>query len=263
MRLVNKSILVFFDFALRPVKAFYWSILNVFYKLGIYSVYEIPVFINNFNRITTLKLLIDFLEKCGFKKIIILDNGSTYPPLLNYYKECSHKVLRLSNHGHLAFWKSGLYAVHKWNYFVNTDSDVVPVNECPTTFIEHFKSILDAYYSLDKIGFGIKIDDLPDSFDLRDQIINYENQYWKKKIKPNLYDAPIDTTFALYKPLTGLKNDHAYLQKAFRTGPPYVVRHLPWYINSRSLTEEERFYVASCNTSSSLGQHQRGVGTVY
>ena len=42
---------------------------------------QIPIIINSFNRLTTLKQLISSLEQRGLTNIYILDNNSTYPPL--------------------------------------------------------------------------------------------------------------------------------------------------------------------------------------
>jgi len=249
---------------LRIFRFIYSGLVNIGYKLNLLSIHDVPVVINNFNRITHLLHLIEFLEGCGFTNIIILDNNSTYPPLLDFYKDTKYKVIRgKHNYGHLAFWKSGLYNRYKWNFFIYTDSDVVPVQECPKDFIKWFKSILDTNYNLDKVGFGIKIDDLPDTFALKQKVIEYEKKYWKTKVGSNTYKAPIDTTFALYKPFSNLKMDQIYTLSAYRTGFPYLIRHLPWYVDSEHLSKEDLYFIETCSSSSSIGQHQKGEGQVY
>ena len=248
----------------RFFKFIYWNILRLGYKFKILSIYNIPIIINNFNRLTHPLQLIEFLENCGFTNIVMLDNNSTYPPLLKFYNQTKHKIIRMGfNFGHLALWKSNLYKNYKWNYFVYTDSDVVPIDECPKNFIDYFRKVLDQHYQLDKIGFGIKIDDLPNSFSLKERVVAYERRYWEKEFAPTLYQASIDTTFALYKPLSNLKNDQIYTLFAVRTGFPYLLRHLPWYADSKNLTEEEQYYIQTCNNSSSLGKHQGGEENVY
>lgn len=250
--------------AARALKFLYWWILRIGYQLKLLSIREIPVIINNFNRLNYLLRLIGFLEKNGFTNIIILDNNSSYPPLLKFYENCKHRIVREnSNYGHLAFWKSGLYNKYKWNYFVYTDPDVLPLDECPGDFMQHFKLILDGNYRLDKVGFGIKIDDLPDSFSLRDKVRAYEKRYWEKEVGPSIFDAPIDTTFALYKPLSNLKRGEIYTLSAFRLGFPYLIRHLPWYVDSHHISEEERYYLESANRSSSMGKEEKGDKPVY
>ena len=77
------------------------------------------------------------------KKIIILDNNSDYKPLLEYYQKTKYKVIYLrKNIGHKALWQSKLYNKYKWNYFIYTDPDVLPIQECPLDFVFHFKKIL-------------------------------------------------------------------------------------------------------------------------
>lgn len=245
-------------------KIIYWRLLNLAYRFGLFSIYNIPVVINNFNRLTYPLQLIDFLEKCGFTNIIILDNNSSYEPLLNFYDTGRCKVIRSKiNYGHLALWHSGLYHSYKWNYFVYTDPDVVPIKECPIDFITRFKRILDQYSSLDKIGFGLRIDDLPDFFKFKQKIEEYEKVYWKNEISPGIYEAPIDTTFALYKPFSNLKTGQAYTLRAFRTGFPYVARHLSWYVDSSNLSPEEIYYLDTSNSSSSIAKQVSGHNSVY
>ena len=239
----------------RSAKVLYWAMLNLGYRLGLYSPYRIPIVINNFNRLTYLCELIESLERCGLTNIVILDNQSTYQPLLEYYATCSYPVIRLDqNYGHLALWKSGLYHRYKWNYFVYTDPDVVPINDCPKDFIVYFKNLIDSNYRIDKMGFGLRIDDLPDAFSLKEKVIAYESRYWTNKTARGVYDAPIDTTLALYKPLSGLRQGEVYTLHAWRSDFPYMAKHLPWYVDSSRLSEEEQYYLRTCNASSTIGK---------
>jgi len=89
---------------------------------------NIPIFINNYNRLTTTTLLINSLQKRGYNNIHILDNKSTYPPLLEFYKTTNCKVHFLKkNYGSKAYWKSNLWLSYLNSHFVYTDSDVVPL----------------------------------------------------------------------------------------------------------------------------------------
>lgn len=242
-----------FEAVTRSVKAVYWFALRIAYSLGILDEKRIPVIINNYNRLTFPLQLIASLEKRGYSNIVFLDNNSTYQPLLQYYDMCPYRVIREKfNYGHLALWKSRWHRHYRWNYFVYTDPDVVLDDACPPDFISTFRKVLDSRYYLDKVGFGIRIDDLPDTFSLKPDVVAYEQQYWKRMVGENLYDAPVDTTFALYKPFSGLKNGEVYTLSGCRMGPPYIVRHLPWYVDSENLSEEERYYRNTANTSSSI-----------
>lgn len=212
--------------------------------------YEIPIIINNRNRLLFLKQQIAALESRGYTNICIIDNNSTYPPLLEYYeKECLYKIYRLNrNFGHLALWRSGLIKRFRKQYFVYTDPDIVPIEECPADFMVKFLDIMEQYPLLEKVGFALEIDNLPNSFNKKNQVVNWEKQFWENKIEgiPILYKAAIDTTFALYKPYYFLGGNLS--SPHIRVGFPYMARHMPWYADSLHLMEEDIYYVEHCET---------------
>lgn len=212
---------------------------------------RIPIIINNYNRLTFPRMLIEALENRGYSNIYIIDNASTYPPLLEYYKTTPYKVFRLEkNVGYLSLWKSGIYKQFRNRYFVYTDPDVIPVDECPHDFMEHFLDLLKRYPRALKVGFSLKTDDLPDHFRLKEDVIKWESQFWKNEMEPGVYRVPVDTTFALYRP-NALHQDMKIVPKMYqlRTGAPYTARHMPWYVDSDNLSDEERYYIDSCTTS--------------
>lgn len=203
---------------------------------------DIPIIINNYNRLDYLKRLIHSLEIRGYKNIYIIDNQSTYPPLLDYYKNaCSYHIFMLDrNVGYKAIWDTGIYEQFKKSYYVYTDSDMCIDDLCPDDFMLHFINILKKHPFAQKVGFGIRIDNLPDCFEFKDKVIKHESQFWENEVSRNIYRAAIDTTFALYRPFCGGAASNE--QETYRTGFPYVIKHLPWYINSKHLTEEDIFY---------------------
>lgn len=210
--------------------------------------FNIPIIINNFNRFTHLEKLVDSLEKRGYHNLFIIDNNSTYPPLLEYYKTCKFEVIMLhKNVGFKSLWETGIYERFKHSYYVYTDSDMEIDKNCPDDFMEYFVKLLKKYYFCQKVGFGIRIDDIPDCYKFKDDVLRFESPYWVKKAEEGVYYAPIDTTFALYRPYTGQQVNH--LRKTLRTGNPYVIRHLPWYIDSDNLDSEEQYYVNSISQS--------------
>jgi len=221
---------------------------------------QIPIIINNRNRITSLIQLIKYLEKRGYKNIYIIDNNSSYPPLLEYYKKCPYHIYRLSkNIGYLALWKTDIYKKFIKDYYVYTDSDVVPIDECPEDFMNVFLQILKKYIFAEKVGFSLKIDDLPDSFSNKDAVIKWEDQFYRKKINKLMYFAPIDTTFALYRPF--IKKDVKHSYETYRTAYPFTARHLPWYIDSSNLNEEEQYYNDHSTTSTHWTERNKAPST--
>lgn len=206
---------------------------------------EIPIIINNFNRKETLILLIESLEKRGYKNIYIIDNASTYPPLLDYYRECQYKVFRLDhNLGFKALWKSELKKQFCNDFYVYTDSDVVLRTDCPDDVIHYLFRLMKKYHYAAKIGLSLRIDNLPDCYKNKEEVINWESKYSQIKNQDDLYRAPIDTTLALYRPRVGLSRSR--FAEAYRTASPYELEHLPWYIDSSNLSEEEKYYRESC-----------------
>ena len=202
---------------------------------------HIPIIINNRDRLHPLRQLIGWLERAGHRNIVIVDNDSTYPPLLAYYRRCPYKVIRLGeNVGHLAAWTCGIIEqLASDQYFVVTDPDIVPVHYCPTDALSHFRNALDRYPDCSKVGFGLKIDDLPAHYQFAAEVEAWESQFWTKTVEPGLYESHIDTTFALYRP-----NSPHQTSGGLRTGEPYVARHTPWYANTRRPNREERYYRA-------------------
>jgi hypothetical protein len=201
---------------------------------------QIPIIINNRNRLTYLLQLITWLEKNGYTNIYIIDNASTYPPLLDYYASTKHKIFRLKeNIGHHSLWESGIIKQFETDYYVFTDPDIVPIEDCPGDAIEVFMNILKKYPRIEKAGFGLKIDDLPDHYADKQKVIDWEKKFWVKQVEKDLYDAQIDTTFALYRPYT---DGHIWVQLSYRTAGKYMAYHLPWYEDSAKPTEEDTYY---------------------
>jgi hypothetical protein len=227
---------------------YYDYLLEYLFPPKIVDFKAIPIIINNFNRLTYLKALIEALERMGYRNIYIIDNASTYAPLLQYYDNIPYTVFRLKeNIGYLALWKTSIYKKFINDYYIYTDSDVVPVEDCPHDFAEVFVNVLRKYKFAKKVGFALKLDDLPESYHLKSEVIKWESQFYNQQIEPLIFKAPIDTTFALYRPRAkGGRNDN-FLN--FRTASPYIARHMPWYIDSNNLDKEELFYIKHCKTS--------------
>ena len=195
-----------------------------------------------------MKRLIDSLTARGYHNIYIIDNDSTYPPLLDYYKECPYKVFRLDkNIGYLAIWKTDIYKQFWKSYYVYTDSDMEIDEGCPDSFMQKFIYILEKYPWSQKAGFGLRIDDLPDWYHNKESVILHESRFWENAVEEGIYQAEIDTTFALYRPYSGGKADR--YQKTYRSGFPYVIRHLPWYADSSSLSAEDEYYINTITQS--------------
>lgn len=205
----------------------------------------LPVYIICYNRLSYLQQIIQCLEKYGITNIHIIDNCSSYPPLLEYLQKTPYKVHKMQkNYGHMVFFKADEFKeVRENEYYVLTDPDVIPIDECPADFMSYFYHILQKFPKVTKVGFSLKTDDIPDEIPSAQITRSWEYQFYRKKLTktpPYWYDSYIDTTFALYRPLATMSKEEFF--KAVRVGYPYEARHLPWYKKPSEITDEDKFY---------------------
>lgn len=208
--------------------------------------YKIPIYIISYNRLSFLKQTVEWLKKYGYKNINIIDNCSDYPPLLDYYQNCGCNVIRMKkNYGHLVFNKHPkFFFIRNFSFYILTDPDLTPIDKCPPNFVEVFFNVMWNHLEYSKVGFSLKIDDLPDDYYLKDEVLLWESKFYKNIIGTTpvtLYNANIDTTFAVNSPKIFVAYKNRY--KGIRTGFPYQVRHLPWYGEKKS--EELDHYLKS------------------
>lgn len=209
--------------------------------------FKVPLVINNRNRLTYLKDLVNWLTQAGYTNLIILDNDSSYPPLLEYYKNTpAHVVFLKKNLGYKALWSSEFFNTINKGHYVYTDPDLLPNNACPNDIIYRLYLHLKKY-PVEKCGPALKIDDLPEHYQYRTKVIENENSFWKKSPEKDVFFAPIDTTFALYKPLAFGDAEDC---DAIRVGGDLMFSHRPWYEDSKHPDEETVYYVANSSDSS-------------
>jgi SAM-dependent methyltransferase len=203
--------------------------------------FETPIFILNFNQLAHLKKQIAWLTTRGYKRLVIIDNNSTFQPLLDFYDSIkdSVEVIRLErNFGQKALWDAGiLERLSIDGPFVYTDSDIVPDDVCPKDLVGHLLALLYRFPQLKKVGPALRIDNLPDTYKFKRDVLIWEGQFWTRPVARGMFMSPIDTTLAVYGPHTPYVTG-----PAIRTGWPYIARHEPWYANSSNRSEEEIFY---------------------
>jgi hypothetical protein len=202
--------------------------------------FDPPIVINCRDRLTPLCAMIDWLTAAGHENITLLDNQSTYRPLLDYYRCTPHKVVRLEhNLGARALWLASLDVLNGW--YVYSDPDIVPIEQCPTSLLSVLRALLDEFPAVSKAGPGLYLDDVPatmDSLEWERALISEQRRLYSKATDAEAYISKIDTTFALHRP-------HArFTYTAIRTGYPYQARHTSWYTDGQPLTDEDTFYLS-------------------
>jgi hypothetical protein len=226
-----------------------------------------PIFINNFECLKWPRTMIEWLASAGYDNIHIIDNASTYPPLLEWYAAPPRRVrvhLMQKNLGKRAPWIAGfvkrLTPPHA--YYVVTDPDL-DLRGVPHNVIEHLSNGLIKFPSATKVGLGLALKDLPRDGMISDKVLAWEKKFWQKPVRGDgrFFHAPVDTTFAVHR-LHGVSSISA-CDRDLRCNYPYVARHLPWYVRSRvDLTEEDHYRYARTKNgywNKALGQIARGI----
>lgn len=226
---------------------------------------SIPVIIINFNQLFYFKNLITDLTIRNFEKIIVIDNQSDYPPLLEYYRDLQLNsniiIERMTrNYGHKVFFENeDLQQKYGQGYYILTDSDINFYKNMPVDFMRKLLRLLNKnHQKVTKIGLALNIDDIPDYYNQKKKVINWEGKFWRKPVMNNVYDAPIDTTFALYLPGFPRKNNKNGFYRALRVGGEYTVKHGGWYQNSENPSDEHLYYLNSANNSYSWKTNEKG-----
>jgi hypothetical protein len=206
----------------------------------------ITVVINNRNLLTWPKKMVEHISKySSLAEIIVVDNGSTYEPLLDWYSVSPHKIIRRENIGHYAPWIPEINTQIKTDFYVVTDPDL-DISLTPLDTLEHLAMLLIRFKELGKIGLSLDITSVPKESPYYDHVNSHEKRFWDLPVTSGLVRlAPVDTTFAIYN--KRLLN--SYKITGGRSVAPYFARHMPWEIIEPSA--EFQFYINTANQSSS------------
>ena len=179
-----------------------------------------------------------WLEDAGHERIVLLDNASTFEPLRDYYSHTPHEVVPLgANLGSRAIWAADLVP-DEW--FVYTDPDCIPADDCPTDAVAHLRDLLDRFPDFPKAALGLFVDDLPPALE---GVARWERSLVSdgRWLAPGVFGSLADTTFALYRP------GAPFGYHALRTGAPYLARHEGWYAEADP-SAEDLYYLAHADT---------------
>lgn len=207
---------------------------------------NIPVVVIAHNQATFIKNMVSQLEKFT-SDIIVVDNNSDFPPLLEYYdNEFQYTLLKEKiNHGHVAYqhwYVQNLVG----NYYLLTDPDLRFNKKLPEGFVDTLLEISN-YFDAQRVGFALNID----ADDLRTDIpfLEGERLQWRERLiyplKPDLelYQAGIDTTFCL------MAKHHK--KGNIRVAGDFTCDHIPWHKDFKKdlLPGEYASYIKNNNSS--------------
>ncbi len=189
----------------------------------------IPIYINNRDRLTTTRRMVERLIQIPEAMVVIVDNASTYPPLLEWYAtECPCRVNLLGhNAGPRGAWQ-GMLDHSGFDHYIVTDSDL-DIDSVPLDVLDVLLEGFRRYPAFNgvptkKVGLSLRIDDIPDGYQFKQRVVSHESQFWTQKLDEQFYRADIDTTFAMYRVNPPWNGDYG---PSLRTVPPYSARHCP------------------------------------
>jgi GT2 family glycosyltransferase len=240
-----------------------------------FSENDIPIVIPVFNTVSYLKLTMEQLEERGLAdKVIVCDNDSQYPPMVEYLEELSktrNVVLWGENLGPRVYSENKDICRAMPKYFIVTDPDLILNKDMPKNFIDKMKRIVDMY-NVSKVGLAIEIYDPEERkrFFNADQVDRWERNYWLRKLeqypeKDPVYLAPIDTTFVLYNrdkflsEIDWVPGKMTCNTSAIRIAGRFTCQHMGWW-KDQPLTEEEHEFYKNTHTWSSTENEKKRMG---
>jgi len=197
-------------------------------------------FINNRNYLTWPREMVGVLKRQGHE-VIIIDNASTYQPLLDWYATNPCEVVSLdSNLGHTAPWDIFGRSLIGTKYVVS-DPDL-DLSDLPNDWADRMTEVLRLGYP--KVGLTLSDYRIPPTNPAwtDDRFCDYPDGYHPESRGPiikwldsiAIHNRPTDTTFALC-------SKHEYAINGVRIGAPYMAKHLPWHIVPR-LSHDPRYF---------------------
>jgi hypothetical protein len=202
-----------------------------------------PIVLTNMNRFTTTKKMVeDLFRMNGNSKISIIDNASTYPPLLEWYKEIEKDVNIIRNSNNLGPWTffyGGTYSTIPDEYYIYSDADLELNPNMPYNWQEIMLEYINKYER--KASLALRLDDIPDDYEFKNKILNHQSVCWYESGEPDVYKAITDMTFTMDKKSSG----HRY--ESVRLAGDFACRHIPWYVDLNNIDEEEKYYLEHIN----------------
>jgi len=188
---------------------------------------NIPCLIIAYNNYTYVKKICERLINIT-NNIFIVDNNSTYGPMVNFLDNSKLNIIRLSkNHGHRVYELESIKKI-VGPIFLLTDPDIEISDAVDKKTIQIMYETSEKY-KIRKVGVALDIsgDNLREDVKYENQTIKqWESKFWQNKVmheEIEMYWADIDTTFCL------INNNYTTNWPYIRLAGPYTSKHLPWY----------------------------------
>lgn len=239
----------------------------------------IPILINNRDILDSLVKQIEFFRECPNAYIVICDNLSSYPPLLDWYYQMTGRH-RLGPHP-FEFYKGrsiqfyffpknrgprGAQTIlHRlmfdFDYYFMSDVDM-DYGDCdPSCFLMDLINGLNDYPDSPGCGVSIRINDLPNT-PLLESVKTYESDKWKEhphrilhgdysvtdQFDDRWWVAGCDTAGVMRRYHPAWDGSYGGLRST-----KHIARHRPWYFTPKNRPSDFAWYYARAE----------GAGTTY
>lgn len=217
------------------------------------NIKEIALILPNYNQLSYMRGLINqFHFYYPDNPIVVIDNGSTYQPLLDYYYKIEYTEVILCPKNDFIGNLNDYLALRKHEYYVISDCDLQIHPATPPNFLEIFKAAIDNH-GFHHAGFGLITDDIPEWNPKAGWIQGDEKALLQNPVTIEHegksyqgFKAPIDTTFALYKRDNGGWQSPMSGDAWGNSIRLFGLHHLPWYIHPNYVNDEMKNYFATC-----------------
>ena len=212
-------------------------------ELSSYLQGQIPVLVPCFNNETYSRNMLSQLIKLGFDNIIFLDNNSDDPGMKSFLHNIDGTLATVIFQGQNLGPRDCVQNPYNLeflpNYFCVTDPDLQFNPDLPADWLAQLIALTEKY-KIGKAGFALDLSEpeLMQDYDINIhgrlfKIWQWEAQYFQNQITTTptgdaVYDAKIDTTFAVYN-RKYLKPEGENFYTALRVAGRYTAKHLPWY----------------------------------
>lgn len=236
----------------------------------------IPIFIITCNRWEVLKESIESYHDCiktSFE-VIFCDQGSTFNPMIEFLEKMKSdgtivyrwkKNLNIGREINLRRDNSGIneniqdyFKTHPKSNYIVTDPDIF-LDNVNGDILDVYAHILDVMPKITAVGPILRIDDIPDCYPLKKELLSDDIGHVKALLKPRhtisykgkqvkyIFDK-IDTQFGMFRAGTQWQRIKSGIE-AIRTFVPYLAKHLDWYICPENLSEDQRYYMRHASTN--------------
>lgn len=139
---------------------------------------SIPIIIPCFNTVTYVRLMVEQLRNLGLTNIILIDNASSYPPMVSYLSEISSHVQvvwQKENKGPRDIFSDPRNRSLLPQFFCVTDPDLLFNTKLPSDFLAQLAALTERE-KVGKAGFTI---DISEPHLLREDDFYVVDRHWK------------------------------------------------------------------------------------